>query len=416
MMKNLVKLLTLTLAIFLLGSSHIFAADKKDEDKTSDLLTKLEDRMSEEGLSYDDLDKVGNFYFDNGSIVFQIDEDNKDKVSVEKTKKVAASFQGVSRNISNFNIVKYSYDQLADYQDSIAEYLESEYPDIPYTISMETKDNQLKLTIQKISTESEKYLNELYGEALTIKVDPSLDETSKYREEATKSRKSDFNSLGAGIGIKLRALNDSGVEVLRNCSTAGVAHNGKGSYWLMSAGHCNDHNLTPFYQYDAFLGSTYKDFEGSGYDFLLIETTSSNLSRRASNGLYSSVATTENGYDSSLQGELRQKLGLPVCKVGITTGRTCGKVTNERTRQNGNKVSFVVRDGGNILSAGGDSGGAWFTQSLPQRLVGIHWGGSDQVIVNGERFSTTSYAGPWIEIAQHAGIYLYTSNTSVPIN
>lgn len=124
-------------------------------------------------------------------------------------------------------------------------------------------------------------------------------------------------------------------------------------------------------------------------------------------------ADSSTGYDSELTGSFEQKKGLRVCKVGITTDRTCGVVTDPRIRAgffNNGMVAFEVRNGGAVISSDGDSGGAWFTQSKPFRLVGIHSSGN--VKVN----STTAYATPWVEVAEKYGLSLYTSKNTTPMN
>lgn len=420
-MKKIIALLiifviALTVKVSDSKAEDVYSDLEKLAEKQNQLIIKLEKEMEKEGFTYQNIDEVGNFYFKGESIVFQVDEDNKDQNKVKKFKKIIERFRG-GLSVTNAvdNSVKYSYTELANIQDQISERLGSIKPKVSFKLSMNTPENRLDLTIQSIPVETHQFLEKEYSDLLKIKIDPNYNVDFNELNEATKSRKSDFNNLGAGIGIKLRALDEYGVEGMRECSTAGVAHDNKGNYWLMTAGHCNDRNLTPFYQWDAFLGSTYLDFTGSGYDFLLIDVKNSNITRRATNGLYSQTATTESGYDSSLTGELRPRLDLPVCKVGISTNRTCGHIINERDSIDG-KITFTVRNkNGEITSSKGDSGGAWYTQSLPQRLVGIHWGGTDKTKVNGEWMSRTSYVTPWIEVAQKAGIYLYTSNSVVPI-
>lgn len=424
-LKKIVSSFFLILAIFFNYYQAEVQADSSEQEKIAEkqgqLLEKFEKEMQKENVTYDDLNEVGSLYFEGETIVFQLKDESKDQVKLKKLQRISDKMQAMKTKQDLLPddaevkevLISNSYNDLVKIQDEVYSYMENEASANHFSVKM--RKSKLEVVTDSLTKEQERILKENYNGILKITVDPNYQ--ADIQKEAYKSRFSDFNSLGAGIGIKTQVYNQYGQRVPAECSTAGVAHNNRGSYWLLSAGHCNNGNLTQFYQYDAPLGSTYQDYEGSKYDMLLINVTSSQIARRASNGLYSSSASTESGYDSSLTGDLQQYAGLEVCKVGITTNRTCGVVWEERVRHypTGN-ISFYVMNDGQITSAPGDSGGAWFTRSLPQRLVGIHWAGGSRIELNGQTYSRASYVTPWREAAQFAGIYLYTSNSSTPIN
>lgn len=81
-----------------------------------------------------------------------------------------------------------------------------------------------------------------------------------------------------------------------------------------------------------------------------------------------------------------QTVGTLVCKFGRTTGRTCGFIESTSVAPSSAVTSpqstFVrVGDGGADLSAGGDSGGPWFVETL---AYGIHHGGYNSGTHNGD--------------------------------
>lgn len=258
--------------------------------------------------------------------------------------------------------------------------------------------------------ENEKILQEIYGDAISIIRDDKLSVNNNIEHQAFKARTSDFNSQGAGIGIQTK-FSQNRKNYTHQCSTAGVAQKGS-DLWVISAGHCDDYSKT-FYQYGSVLGSTHLDAFASDYDFLLIKVNDSPLKRYASNGLYSVSADSSTGYDSKLTGSFSQYEGLRVCKVGVKTNKTCGVVTKKRYQSGSfytGLVYFEVENEGQVVSSAGDSGGAWYTQSLPYRLVGIHAAG------NTETNSTKALVTPWVEVSEKYNLTLYTSDSTSPMN
>ncbi len=82
-------------------------------------------------------------------------------------------------------------------------------------------------------------------------------------------------------------------------------------------------------------------------------------------------------------GFMNQKKGMIVCKSGETTGITCGEISNGNFESDGAKGWIEVRKSKQSnVSAGGDSGGAWFLypgKSTTITAVGIHSAGDDPV-------------------------------------
>ena len=77
---------------------------------------------------------------------------------------------------------------------------------------------------------------------------------------------------------------------------------------------------------------------------------------------------------------LNQKKGMIVCKSGQTTGITCGEITNGNASHDGVAGWIQVANSNQAnISAGGDSGGAWFLypgSSTNVTGVGVHTAGN----------------------------------------
>lgn len=182
----------------------------------------------------------------------------------------------------------------------------------------------------------------------------------------------------------------------------------------MTAGHCLDNvDDNVIFQYNTHLGGVHLNGYNSNYDFGLVEVNGSPILRQVTNGIYSISVDTATGYDASFSGSFGVTQGLPVCKVGINSDRTCGTIAVERYTANNLVRVIVAGETGKIFSEGGDSEGAWFTASKPYRLVGIHQGGTKD-LPGGE--SLTSYFTPWLEVADRYGLYLYTNTDPDPLN
>ncbi len=412
-MRNFFALVCLLSMVF--AYPNLVSAKQSDEeiaDKQGELISIFEEELADKGLDIKSLEDVGNYYFNEDQIVIQLDVSKKDEGTsfkeTEKFKTLAKSAQSLSERFSaNFVIeeVSNSYNYLVETQDQIAVDLHSLKVD-NYVINLNAEENRLDLIFDEISNETRKSLQGLYDEDLKIIVDKEALEKFNATPEAAKPRKADWNSLGAGIGI--RKYTGGG-----ECSTAGIAKKGS-DLWVMSAGHCNDGGVG-YIQWSSRLGTTHLNAYNSDYDFLLIKVQNSPIKRYATNGLYGMWGDTSTGYDASLTGSFKQKKGLRVCRVGIKTSRACGEVTNERYRTGllgRGLVLSEVSGNGEVLSNNGDSGGSWFTQSRPYRLVGVHKGGNGGPGVG----STTSFFTPWVEVADKYGLSLYTSSTPTPMN
>lgn len=86
-----------------------------------------------------------------------------------------------------------------------------------------------------------------------------------------------------------------------------------------------------------------------------------------------------NGLDRySIVSDITPFVNDPVTKVGRTTGRTSGTVTNTCTTYNvaNSDVTMLCQAKGDYVSQGGDSGAAVFTigSSGNVDLRGLHWG------------------------------------------
>ncbi|GKW46907.1 S1 family peptidase [Planococcus sp. NCCP-2050] len=388
--------------------------EEQQSQKQEKLLTKLEKELSKMDLSLESLSETGDMYFDGDQMILQIANSTaskKDQKRFEKLGRITKKLAQSSPTEIKVVATKYTSKELIDMQNNFESKANELGLTDKYKLSLNSEFNRLELVIESLSEQSTKELQSLYGEALSIKVDANISEKMESEFQAFKPRKSDFNSQGGGIGIKTTTATSGSYY---NCTTAGVAQKGANT-WVMSAGHCAQHSDT-FYQWNSSspLGYTHLNATASDYDFLLIKVSGSPLKRYATNGLYNDTADTSTGYDGSLTGSIEQYQGMQVCKVGITTNRTCGVVTVKRERAgsifNNGAVYFVVENNGAVISKGGDSGAPWFTQSRPYRLVGIHSRG----LPTGD--STRAFATPWTEVADKYGLSLYSGSASLPMN
>lgn len=405
-MKKLAAL-TVVLGLTFTGFGVANAAGNEDKaaDKQAKLIEKFERELSKLELDYEGVQDVGSFYFNDDVLTIQLDEDSvKDQKRVEKLERIAEEISASSPGEVAVEKVSHSYNELVALQNEVTSQAKALGLD-NFVIDLSMKNNKLTMKIEELSNEDKQTLNQMFGSKLMIEIDKETKEKYKSKNEAFKSRESDWNSQGAGIGI--------GTSV-GLCSTAGVAVKGS-SLWVMTAGHCNNGSNDVFYQWGTRLGVTHLDATASDFDFLLVREEGSALKRYATNGLYSSTADTSYGYDEALTGSFFQTEGLKVCKVGITTNRTCGVVDVARRQAmfGTGLVTSVVTGDGSILSSEGDSGGAWFTQSQPYRLVGIHQGGNKNLSGG---HSSVSYFTPWGEVAAKYELQLYRSSTPTAMN
>lgn len=417
--KQMLLLFSFLLFILSFGSyayaeSHDFQNDNanslesladKEAKKQAKLMEKFEKELLKMDLTVSDLNEVGDFYFEGDKLVLQVDSNNKDMKKLEKLQKIASDLKLESLGDVVSKDVSYSHEELVNLQDSFKNVAKELNLTQNYKLDLKSSENRLNLVIESLSNDQRESLINRFGDTLSITIDENFKDKYTVSNEYYKSRKEDFNSQGAGIGIKFRKTNGLSYE----CSTAGVAYKGT-EKWVITAGHCGENIASPIYQWDSQLGNIHMNAINSDYDMMLINVYNSPITRYASNGLYNVSADSQTGYDATLSGSFTQVEGLRVCKVGITTNRTCGVVTTARstTAFGDGSVTATVSGDGSVLSDGGDSGGAWFTQSLPYRLVGIHKGGNG--LPGG---STVSYFTPWVEVANKYGLSLYTSSSKV---
>lgn len=146
---------------------------EKEAKKQGQLISQLEGEMKVQGLVYNNLEKVGNFYFDGEQIIFLIDKENEDKESLKKMHNLVAVLEEQSPDDFDVKPVKYSYRELVESQDNISAFIESTDAKVHYKLEMNTPVNRLNLTISSLSIDNEQYLMNKYEDLLTIKVDPS---------------------------------------------------------------------------------------------------------------------------------------------------------------------------------------------------------------------------------------------------
>jgi hypothetical protein len=175
-----------------------------------------------------------------------------------------------------------------------------------------------------------------------------------------------------------------------NYTEGGVAKKG-----ILTAGHCYDTMYLNFGSRDVTLSGPFIDkphksgfptIEADGlsdkYDFQIWDATGLSVSNTISYVNKNSIPEFASNGTLRLTGItsfVNQKAGMVVCKSGVTTGITCGEITNGNSYRDGVYGWIEVsKTKQRLISDGGDSGGPWFLYpgtSTAITGVGIHSAG-----------------------------------------
>jgi hypothetical protein len=225
------------------------------------------------------------------------------------------------------------------------------------SVGVDVVNNRLKIGVASPVSQASLYLSDAYGPAVEVVSKPLATPPS-----CTGQNNCAPPAMG-GLEIGLApALDGAGV-----CSSAYSARTTSGQVVLVTAGHCagSPGRLVYNGSYNAFIGQIPVSTEWTdepwpkgnitadgAYVALDPSMTGSNLVY-LSPGVYGQIV----GYN----GEDATTVGEPVCKVGRTTGLTCGTITS---KNNGSPVDgyWVQPETYTSASAaGGDSGATVFT-------------------------------------------------------
>lgn len=380
-------------------------------DKQIKVKSAIQEALTELKMTEEDLNEQGDYYLDEEqNPVFQVKEDNDSTFSIKETKNIDKLIEKIEEKLgesAEIEQVKYSFEELVEAQDAIADYIIQHNVSKPgtYQLSLNTVENRIDLTVQGLTSLHEQELKKLYGDRLYFDLDENFEIAIEFNS-IDDDRRRTYNKLGAGIGIA--------VEDGRGCTIGAIAHK-DGQYYIVTAGHCL--NSETIYQFrDTSVGRIHVNSIGGGYDGGLISIKSSSLKRYATNGLLSQ-GLVGNEYDKKLVSSMIPRIGDVVCMDGLTSNHRCATITKPRTVHELIKYPGQTLVGtqvksydGRQLGQGGDSGAPWhYGTSTGQSLVGIHSGTS-------EGSPTIGYFTPWVEYMNKYGLSLYTSNTVKALN
>lgn len=421
-------------------SDNVYAAESKtvtDETNEEKLLKKskrqqsmingLLDMYAQEGFDKETIlgdnnkDEMGFFYFDNDgeTVIIQKPKENKlangDSAKkatfskkIDKLEKVASDFQNkFGKDKLKFKEVDYTYSDLEKILNQLVE--DENNLKIKGRYSILVDKEKIELRTPNITDKEKTYLQNKYGNALVINVDPN------YKSATTlKTRRSDWSKLGGGLGIQSRDKYGNPFT----CSTGGVVYKGS-TYWVLTAGHCTDASVSPFLQFGATLGTRNADFNafGGGLDVGLIYPNNSPFTRYAYNGVL--VGTRDADISDFSRNMTSAKsyttLNELVCKSGITTGYTCGRVTQVTVKEDGFTYTEATKDIADGYFAGeGDSGGSVTTSN--DTFVGLVAAGDVAgMLPTGEYVAYNLLFTRWGDFSTKYGLYFYTSSSQKPM-
>lgn len=392
--------------LFSLAFCNLVIADDLSKEQIEEKVTKQKvlkssilEILQEMEVSEGELNSFGDYYFDdNQNPVFLI----KSKIPNNENKLVKLQEKLQKKVLKNFNTkpVEYSYNELESAHIQILARIETESLLEPseYSLSVNTMDNRVNLTLKSLDPSLKKELTKDFKNILTINEDPTFHRN--IISTSLADRKRTWNKLGAGIGISTNSGGD--------CTSGGIAHK-NGQYFVLTAAHCL--NSATMWQYrDYSVGRVHLNSGPSGYDAGLIAIQSSSLQRYVTNGLL--VSGIKNyDYDSKLTSSMLPRMGDIVCLEGITSGHKCARISLPRDSYSIESFSNalvgvqVTSFDGTSAAQRGDSGGPWhYATNTGQSLVGIQ---------SAREIGTSrGWFVPWVEYRDKYLLNLYTSDTN----
>ncbi|UAT32902.1 S1 family peptidase (plasmid) [Bacillus badius] len=396
-----------------LENAKLIPGEKLKAEKVDKKKKAFDAVLKEQGISEDELRKEGSFYYDSssGKFVVQVKKDIKDASKKEKFNKLKTNNKDKIKNPATvattaetktitsdviIEEVKYSNEELIGIQDEFFKINDPKQFTQNTILAIDNQNNRLELLTDSIGEDLKKSLENTYGDKLYIKVDPDYVDAQDFK----KARKDNWNSLGAGIGLKNNRLSQ--------CTTAGIAYKST-QYFIVTAGHCIGTGGSVAYQFGVPVGTAHLNSMSSGFDFGLVRIDRPNEltgGRLATNGYYISGGST--GYDAKLSGTAEPYAGMPVCKSGIRTGYTCGEVKHVRTiHPHTDLIGIKVYSTNTRFASYGDSGSPLtYYSGGTYRNVGILSAG-----LTTNEYDNTVYFTPLVEMYKKYGLYSYSSNT-----
>lgn len=357
--------------------------------------------------SMDEFYKVGNFYVDeNKNIHINYKNGN------DHTKKALKNLQNIQMLNDNENIqireVTYSTSELQEIQEEIVNTIHPANVTGRY-FSVSYSEEKQNITIEHANQIPNEVLEELKNKfpgILEIKV-------TQESPEFLKTKKQDWNNLGAGLGIT-NGLSGGA------CSTAGVVYKDS-KYFLLTAGHCFEGSTVSsgsaagyVKQYYTNVGRMHSTAIYNQLDAGLVRLEGSSIPRKVTHGIKVSPGTNDNTevFDNKFVGWKGMYIGMSVCKSGITTNKTCGTIHSNQIMEIGGKtykMTLVESDNGGMFADGGDSGSPVYqADSSGNYLTGIL---SGRIGANNQYGLIVDILG----VRDTYGVSLYTTSAITPI-
>jgi len=185
-----------------------------------------------------------------------------------------------------------------------------------YDIDIDVKSSRVVVTIEKSGPNAERHFRERYGSAVTVKQGPISEPTSCLSRRRC--------GLALRGGVAARKNSDFNYD---NCTTGFTVYQGS-AIKMLSAGHCSNSVGNPRYH-----GLNAPIQFGSVQNRLmygLVDVEMSNIGNSFTG--YPWVYRTQEDQQypvESFRSADSVPLGWTVCKLGITSGRTCGNVLSK---------------------------------------------------------------------------------------
>lgn len=362
---------------------------------------KLEKKFKEKGFLKESLYEEGGLFFDeDDKLILQIKKNTSSRIKNDKLKNISQELN-IDKN-SEFGVQYVEYSQ-AELEELVEKWY-SKNNDINFSantiIKYDYLNNRVEIKTNQLEEKKQNILKQRYGNKINLIIDPSFKDNSIY----SKSRKADWNKLGAGIGI-----HDANHNA---CSTGGIVKKDS-RYFLLTAGHCIGSIGDTINQWFTPVGTAHLDARSSDYDIGLVLINKGDLIRYASNGIFLNDAQNPNDYEGRLQNYDNVDNGEVICKSGIRTNYTCGKVTSSAANIGG-EFNFEVRNHEAAMAGQWDSGSAGFRSSNGY-LIGIQSRISTDFKIDNIWYGYRAYFAPYKPMADKYGLSLYTSNSTTRV-
>lgn len=330
----------------------------KEEQEIVQFQESINRIIDEEFGSFKRFNEFGIYSFKdekNNSVIFQFTDKNHPKV------------KGFEQRLTNSNIdkskveirfVQYSSQELMEISDKIADILSSESIE-GFGVGPNELEQKVMIFTDDLPVKLKERLIKEYGDLLDFK--PGI------HAEYLSRVKNGYNNLAGGIGLN------------NVCSTTAVGRKGS-QYYLITAGHCLNGNNSIVYQNTVAVGRDHHKANNARLDVGLVRITNDNA---LSYGRYATDYFYEySGLDATHNGPGNVVINQAVCKVGITTNRTCGTVLygNMLVDVGGDRLLVDIArtaSPSTIFATYGDSGGLVYSLNGKNVLGTVSSGADD---------------------------------------